>query len=616
MNLVIVGSNLENDDLFYKSLVNDYNIVLKQSDFGDNKDNVIKNLQENINIEKIALAYHYPGYDSLPFFYDKHDEHDLPLVINSLEGQSSEEKGETIKLDIKEPTQHMVRKHSEYHYFSDNLVSLLKELREKHNTSILDILTCDLNNPDFKREVVKLESNIGIDIRYSFNSTGNELDWILESDHVNIRDVYFNEKILEWNKLLTSVVGISELQQYNSTIISETSDNNNITTYTLLKDISISELLEFNANSCIQLSGNIVFDGGDYTIDLENTSNFKGLFCIESNVTNIENSPIIRNLGILNGSLQRNSGFFLIQSSKYFKIENCYSTGDINGIGAGGIAGGSAGNNGSCTITNCYSTGDINGSGAGGITGIFAGNKGSCTITNCYSTGDINGRDAGGIAGSFAAGNSGSCTIKNCYSTGSVFGMFPRNNATSTNSGNINQLKNSLDPNNNVTPLLSSPFVLRDNNSEIKNYLPILTIGTIETYPVPSERIFIGWFGNQLNNSSESYLFENPNDDFSEFTGKTISFIDNDNKANLFLAENIYYYTNIDNISDIKLINDISVDVKTTGIEVKQDKITNEYIKGEIITIDVYKFKIKLIVGSLGIIFVPNPPPLKILLII
>ena len=60
------------------------------------------------------------------------------------------------------------------------------------------------------------------------------------------------------------------------------------------------------------------------------------------------------------------------------KINNCFSTGNISGNGAGGIAGGrfSQDNNieGNAIITNCYSTGDISDNNSGGIIGKLSGN--------------------------------------------------------------------------------------------------------------------------------------------------------------------------------------------------------------------------------------------------
>jgi hypothetical protein len=91
-------------------------------------------------------------------------------------------------------------------------------------------------------------------------------------------------------------------------------------------------------------------------------------------------------------------------------VTDCYFKGNVSGSGAVGGVVGQANN----IVSNCYSTGDVSGSGnVGGVVG-YAGYAG--TITNCYSTGNISGSgDVGGVVG---YGN----TVTDCYSTGNVSG--------------------------------------------------------------------------------------------------------------------------------------------------------------------------------------------------
>ena len=127
----------------------------------------------------------------------------------------------------------------------------------------------------------------------------------------------------------------------------------------------------------------------------------------------------------------------LVGESRTLRLTNCYATGDINTVGAnstGGLVGLSI--NG--MITDCYATGNVtsvsdNGeTNTGGLVG-----KGSGTIENCYSTGGLDGTDSiisnvGGILG-FGAG-----TITNCYRTGTsinganVGGIVGNSNGTLT----------------------------------------------------------------------------------------------------------------------------------------------------------------------------------------
>jgi hypothetical protein len=198
-----------------------------------------------------------------------------------------------------------------------------------------------------------------------------------------------------------------------------------IDTYTVQQNFRWTDLsygsIYLDATDYIELSGNEIFDGSGYEIDISGLS-WEGL--ITSNVTNIVGltAPLIKNLGVINGDIC--GGAIVRAAQKYFSIRSCWSTGDIDGSG-GGIAGAGAGLNGECDISGCYSTGDIDGSG-GGIVGPNAGESGGlCTISECYSTGYIlSGENAGGIAGANAGAGAGStCTITNCYSTGAIFGL-------------------------------------------------------------------------------------------------------------------------------------------------------------------------------------------------
>jgi hypothetical protein len=129
--------------------------------------------------------------------------------------------------------------------------------------------------------------------------------------------------------------------------------------------------------------------------------------------------------GIING------GGGIVGSNSYrVEIQDCYSTGPLNGPNSGGIVGSNAGYS-LATILNCYSIGDIVGGNSGGICGSLSPGQPSeictVTITNCYSTGNINNpfpsnAGGGGICGVLLpfGGGATNITINNCYVTGSV----------------------------------------------------------------------------------------------------------------------------------------------------------------------------------------------------
>ena len=94
---------------------------------------------------------------------------------------------------------------------------------------------------------------------------------------------------------------------------------------------------------------------------------------------------------------------------------------DINFTSTQQDIGGFVGSGNNVVMNNCFSTGQVNGSQAGGLFGFISGSNSS--ITNCYSRCAISGGSGvreGGLGGYFAAGE-----IQNSYSTGLVTGGSP-----------------------------------------------------------------------------------------------------------------------------------------------------------------------------------------------
>jgi hypothetical protein len=189
----------------------------------------------------------------------------------------------------------------------------------------------------------------------------------------------------------------------------------------------------------ITLPINYIFDGNHKTIDMSGIET-GGIFIPSSSTSSIDEAPIIKKVGILNGTTGDGQGLLSPYDTEYIIIEDCYSTGAIEGDESGGIIGSSAGSDsGHCIIRRCYSTGEISGRDSGGIAADYAGeDSGLCVIENCYSVGEISGEEAGGIVGGFPTGTStsGTCTITNCYSRGTVSG---------TNAGGISGSKENAD---------------------------------------------------------------------------------------------------------------------------------------------------------------------------
>ncbi|MEM1484530.1 S-layer homology domain-containing protein [Oscillospiraceae bacterium PP1C4] len=127
----------------------------------------------------------------------------------------------------------------------------------------------------------------------------------------------------------------------------------------------------------------------------------------------IGSGGMVRNLGVVNGSVSGKSYIGGVAGQVAGTVQNCYSTGGVSGTNTvGGVVGYVPG-----TVENCYSTGSISGTGdnVGGVAGFIFG-----TVKNCYNTASVSGSTSvGGVAGQVA---SSSGIVQCCYSTGSVTG--------------------------------------------------------------------------------------------------------------------------------------------------------------------------------------------------
>jgi hypothetical protein len=417
--LVLLHESIRRETDIIDSIRND--CIIKHISHNTKKEE-IRNSVNFTYLTNVAFVWHYPGHCQVPFFYKEEDYH---------------------KNESEEP--HMI-------YFSKDMVTFMKSLP---NGCKVDLLSCNLEDEHFKNEVETLERECGVDIRYSVDQTGNNPNgnWILESDNVNVKDIYFTEAITAWNGVLNSSRSIEVMATNASTYFDyeATTKTLKLTQNCSWNDI-VNEYYDMSLTDYIHLDSDEIFDGQGFTIDLGTLTNWNGLFaCSVTNATSTNHSRIV-NLGILNGTTSANGGFFVREMQQFFSISNCYSTGKIYGNSSGGIVGrytGYAGNVtiqdcysigqiygsysggiagrtlgyfGNVTIRNCYSIGQIYGSYSGGIAAANAGEKGNVTIQDCYSTGEINGFGSGGIAGSDAGYDDGNVTIQDCYSTGEISG--------------------------------------------------------------------------------------------------------------------------------------------------------------------------------------------------
>jgi hypothetical protein len=414
MSLIFLHNDIPDIGMFKSSIkpihtVIDYNSSITDTD--------VLNLIGNRT--NIAFVYHFPGYFSVPFFKELHNTKNI----------------------------------SKKFYFSNRLLDLFDLIKKQNGSLVIDLLSCNLNDIGFIKEVSDIKNELGINIRYSIDLTGNKNgNWTLESDNVDIKDYYFTENINNWNYVLSGAVSLVNFARYNPSAFTY---NTTTKTCTLLRDISMSDMYfsttqKFtNSGNYIDLTSNEIFNGNGHKITIEWINS--GLF--SSSSTSFSKAPLIKNLTVDTTPYVINGGGIVRNEQRYFRVDNCVSHGIIS-ICSGGICGEGVGannvvnNKGKCIISNCYSTGEIH-SFAGGICGPSVGiYGGECIIQNCYSTGNIIGDDAGGICGAYAGSLSfpdssaySKCYIYHCYSIGDISANFidkiPNFDRTYTSGGGI-----------------------------------------------------------------------------------------------------------------------------------------------------------------------------------
>ena len=195
-------------------------------------------------------------------------------------------------------------------------------------------------------------------------------------------------------------------------------------------NISLPYLVNGRGNYFILSSRNIIIDGNNKTVTVNNFPNFPGLITNGTDFLNGYNNTTIKNISIVSTgttTLSVEQGWickkFFGKGSTGNIIQNCSSNGTISGSG-GGITGQyTAINSTNFSIIGCSASGNIldgaAGGHAGGIVGALSGtNSTSFTITTCTYSGDINGNGSGGIIG----GRSTDVSISFCSTSGIIKG--------------------------------------------------------------------------------------------------------------------------------------------------------------------------------------------------
>ena len=183
MKLVLIDDKIDAETILINSFKSD--CVVKNIKNYQNSMQLISEIENIEEITHFAMVYFFEGSYTIPYFIES--------------GESS------------------------YKYFNVEIMNLITLFKGYNPQIKIDILTCNMNDPEFVETVAKLEEDFEIDIRYSLDQTGNNPDgnWVLESDSVNIREIYFDDSITLWSKTLDLISGvfasgINVLKKYNN----------------------------------------------------------------------------------------------------------------------------------------------------------------------------------------------------------------------------------------------------------------------------------------------------------------------------------------------------------------------------------------------------------------
>ena len=372
-------------------------------------------------------------------------------------------------------------------YFSNHFLRFITKLKENEKVTFIniDLLTCNLNLDIFKNYISEIESTYNIQIRYSIDKTGNpsdetinDVNWILESHGVNIRDLYFNETVVQWHGYLDNPTLWSDISGSSK---GRSFSNGGGTTYELTNNF-----INNNLDAYLELGKDDIFDGKGFYIEVGGSSQrANGLFRIKSNddysgLSVNTHAPLIKNVEIRNASISSsNESLLLQQNSKFFRLENCRAIScTINSPYGAALCGWNAGNSntGFVHINGCFTmdctcviapttyatypnsenyeyelngmdidgydfSGNLRVSGIiGGITRSNASGE-TYIVENCYNRNiKLYSKHSGGIVGGTSSNNC-ELIVRNCFSIngeiGYPFQYLPNNNGRAQGIGSI-----------------------------------------------------------------------------------------------------------------------------------------------------------------------------------
>ncbi len=299
------------------------------------------------------------------------------------------------------------------HYFTQEFIDYLQQYT---NVITVDLITCSLDSPNFNKDLDTIKNILpNVIFNYSVNLTGNrpQGDWIMESSGEDIKDIYFNDDINNYNHvfILPSSETLGPNFSYNLT--------NNVRTFTLDTNFTTDTWTTIDITHS-SATDQVIIDGNNKTVTI-NQENFTGLFSAGNTFNNNTKPTIIKNF-IIKCSVDIDVAVAEIIGN--IEFENCHLEliGNINNNGGGLTYNSTGGSGTTINMSQCSSKifGKI-GSNAGPLIGYIQANSGnSYTIDKSFSivadNDSLNGITMGSSSGVFVgSGISNTVNITNSY---------------------------------------------------------------------------------------------------------------------------------------------------------------------------------------------------------
>lgn len=247
----------------------------------------------NENISSIGFMYRYKGFQQFPFLRNTIEDSSFNLIE-----QSS-------------------------YAFTSEFMEFISYTKSISSNVVIDLITTSLTN-QVEIDIQSLSSLLSTTIRYKTNN------WIQESDTTNIKNIYFTNQIDDWTNSLSGEISLSEISGL-FTQTTEYFDAKTRDVYTLNQNIIIDcsnnipwlNNKSWNNSNFILLPNVVLLDGGDKTI-LVKGDYFNGLFVSnKSDLTILEEAPILRNIRIQFENKETNYGSGIIkEGQKYIQCIN------------------------------------------------------------------------------------------------------------------------------------------------------------------------------------------------------------------------------------------------------------------------------------------------------